>query len=230
MPRTARVCPGGVIYHVLNRSVARIRLFRRDGDFDAFERTLWEAHARLPVPILAWCVMPTHWHLVLQPHADGDLSKFMQWLTLTHAQRWRAAHNTIGYGPLYQGRFKAFAVQCDRHLLTVGRYVERNALRAGLVKRAERWRWSSLARRVDPVSPLRDLLADWPIDLPDDWLDLVNEAQTPAEEEAVRTAIRRARPFGSPAWQTRTAATLNLASCFRDPGRPRHTHRPKSKR
>src|ERR1051325_2400699 len=149
MPRGRRNACGGVIYHVLNRAVARIKIFRSQGDYLAFERTLEEAHRRLAVPILAYCVMPTHWHLVLYPKRDGDLSEFMYWLTLTHVQRWRTSHDTIGDGPLYQGRFKSFAIQDDSHLLTVLRYVERNPLRARLVRRAEEWKWSSLHRRVD---------------------------------------------------------------------------------
>jgi hypothetical protein len=82
------------------------------------------------------------------------LSAFMNWLTLTHTQRWRHAHHTVGYGPLYQGRFKSFPIQRDEHLLSVCRYVERNPLRAGIVERAEDWRWSSLWHRLNPGQKL----------------------------------------------------------------------------
>ena len=146
MPRRARECPGGLTYHVLNRAVARIDLFKSVKDHEAFQKTLREAHARLPIDVLAYCVMSNHWHLVLRPTRDGDLSKFMQWLTLAHAQRWRTAHKTVGFGPLYQGRFKAFPIQQDEHLMTVLRYVERNPVRAGLIASAKEWRWSSLLR------------------------------------------------------------------------------------
>src|SRR5689334_11397366 len=122
MPRTRRCCPGGIVYHVLNRAVAKIRLFRNDKDYLAFERTLVQANERFPLEIFAYCVMPNHWHFVVRPKRDGDLTAFMQWLTLTHAQRWRTSHGTVGYGPLYQGRFKAFAIQQDEHLETVLRY------------------------------------------------------------------------------------------------------------
>jgi putative transposase len=83
--------------------------------------------------ILAYCVIPNHFHLVLWPHQDGALSEFMRWLTMTHTQRWHAAHQTAGTGPMYQGRFKSFPVQSDDHFYSVCRNVEPNPLRAKLV-------------------------------------------------------------------------------------------------
>ena len=219
MPRTARRCPGGLIYHVLNRSVARIKLFRHDKDYQAFERTLAQAQLRLPLDILTYCTMPNHWHLVLRPSRDGDLSAFMQWLTLTHVQRWRTSHGTVGYGPLYQGRFKSFVIEEDRHLETVLRYVERNPLRAGLVRQAREWRWCGLHRRSNPQAD-QPVLCEWPIERRRDWIKFVNQPQTAAEEESIRLSMHRSRPFGTPAWQTRMAATLNLTSSLRRPGRP----------
>jgi putative transposase len=223
MPRTARRCPGGLIYHVLNRAVGRITLFRRDNDYLAFERTLAQARDRLPLDILAYCVMPNHWHLVLKPHRDGDLSTFMHWLTLTHAQRWRTSHQTIGYGPLYTGRFKSFVIEEDQHLETVLRYVERNPLRAKLVEAAQSWRWSSLHRRAADTPEDRSLLSDWPIDRRPDWIDFVNRPQTATEERAIRQSIHRSRPFGRPDWQANMIRDLNLTSCLRPVGRPKTT-------
>ncbi len=137
MPRNPRVAPPGFAYHVLNRAVGHARLFRSKKDYAAFERVLGEARERFATPLLAWCVMPNHWHLVLWPQKVGELSEFMRWLTVTHTQRWHASHRTSGTGPLYQGRFKSFPIEQDDHLLTVVRYVERNALRASLVTRAK---------------------------------------------------------------------------------------------
>src|ERR1041385_1414085 len=141
MPRVARKAPGGVVYHVLNRANGRLRLFKKEDDFLAFEKVLLSAWERVPIRILGWCVMPNHWHLVLWPAKDGQVTAFMRWLTLTHAQRWKHAHDAVGHGHLYQGRFKSFPIQEDGHLLTVLRYVERNPLRAGLVSSAQDWRW-----------------------------------------------------------------------------------------
>src|SRR3954468_22269602 len=108
----------------------------------------------------------------------------MRWITVTYTQRWHAYRHSSGTGPVYQGRFKSFPVQTDPHFLTVARYVERNALRARLVPRAEDWRWSSLWRRVRGPAADRAILAEWPVDRPADWLAWVNAPQTAAEEEA----------------------------------------------
>lgn len=210
-----------MIYHVLNRSVARVQLFRGEKDYLSLLSALAEAQERIPVDLLSYCVMPNHWHLVLRPHEDGHLSQFMQWFTLTHVQRWRTSHQTVGFGPLYQGRFKAFPIEQDRHLLTVFRYVERNALRAKLARRAQDWPWSSLHIPQASHDGLKlPTLAVWPIPRPADWLHRVNTPQTPAEEKAVLESISRSRPFGSPDWQIRAARKLNLNSCFRPVGRP----------
>jgi putative transposase len=221
MPRTARRSLGGLIYHVLNRANSRRRLFFSDKDYLAFFKVLIEAHERFPVEILALCIMPNHWHLILRPRRDGQLSAFMRWLTQTHTQRWRHAKHTVGYGALYQGRYKSFIVQDDEHLLIVCRYVERNAKRAKLVDRAADWRWGSAWIRVQGDEKLGALLSDWPVDRPRDWNELLDRPQSPREEEVVRTSIKRNRPLGEAKWVKRMAEKLGLDHTLRSPGRPR---------
>jgi putative transposase len=220
MPRVARVAPPGIVYHVLNRANGRLRLFKKPQDFLAFEQVLLEAHRRTPIRILDWCIMPNHWHMVLWPEREGELSEFLRWLTLTHAQRWKHAHRAVGHGHLYQGRFKSFPVQRDEHLLSVLRYVERNPLRAGLVRRAQAWRWGSCHVREHRLPELNHLLSEWPIDRPRRWLERVNTPQTPQEEAALRESIVRNRPFGAEPWVKRTAQRLNLQQTLRSRGRP----------
>jgi putative transposase len=229
MPRIARIAPGGYVYHVLNRANGRLRLFKKDEDFLAFEKVLALAHERLPIRILDWVLMSNHWHMVLWPKRDGELTAFLRWLTLTHAQRWKHAHNAVGHGHLYQGRFKSFPIQDDGHLLTVLRYVERNPLRAKLVKRAEDWRWGSCFARQQRGHPLNSLLSDWPVDRPRRWLEFVNEPQTPAEEALVLASIERSRPLGDQAWVQRTAGKLHLQQSLRPRGRPLGWRKRKSK-
>ncbi len=220
MPRRLRVSSGGYVYHVLNRGVGQMRLFTKKLDYEAFEKVLLQAKERLPMRVLAWCVMPNHWHLVLWPHKDGDLSEFMRWLTVTHTQRWHAAHRTAGTGPLYQGRFKSFPIQEDERLLTALRYVERNPLRANLAEHAEDWRWSSLWYRVNGIYRLVD---EGPLKLPSNWLRLVQTPETEAELAALRQALQRGSPFGAAAWQERTAERLDLQTTLHPRGRPRKT-------
>jgi len=195
-------------------------LFQKDGDYDAFERVLTMALKRHPIRVLAYCIMPNHWHFALWPERDGQLTDFLRWLTHTHTQRWHAHYHTSGTGHLYQGRFKSFPIEEDDHLYTVLRYVERNPLRANLVAQAEHWRWSSLHQRVGK-GPLRSLLHPWPVPLPRDWLQRVQRPETEAELQAVRRAVQKGQPFGSEAWQAATAANLGLEFTFRQRGRPK---------
>jgi putative transposase len=207
--------------HVLNRANGRLRLFRTDADYAAFLAVLAEAVRRFDVRLLAFCLMPNHWHLVLWPRTDGAVSAFMRWLTVTHANRWHAHHHTPGSGHLYQGRFKSFLIEADRHLLIVWRYVERNAVRAGLARRARQWRWGSLWLRAAGDARLRAMLSEGPVELPRGWERLVDEPQTEKELEALRRSLRRGRPFGGDAWVKRTASALGLESTTRPRGRPR---------
>lgn len=221
MPRTKRICPAGEVFHVLNRSVARLTLFEKPEDYTAFMCVVDETWQKIPLPILAMCVMPNHWHFVVRPTTDTQLTEFFQRLTVTHTMRWHAHYETGGTGHLYQGRFKSFPIQSDEHLLTVMRYVERNPLRANLVAKAEDWEYGSAwARQQKRHTP------EWlekPTDpaLPRQWRSLVNQPQTDAELVAVRKSIVRGTPFGDDKWTSNTAVRLSLESTTRPRGRPR---------
>lgn len=221
MPRVARQAPGGVVFHVLNRGVGRLRLFEKHDDYAAFERVLEQTLEVRPMRICAYCVMPTHWHLVLWPQRDGDLARFMQRLTITHVRRWVENRHEVGMGHVYQGRYKSFPVQTDEHFLAVVRYVERNALRARRVKQAEDWRFSSLWRRVHGSQEDRQLLTDWPVERPRNWRWRVNRAQTKQELEALRRCVNRGCPYGSDRWVAAKVKALGLESTVRPRGRPK---------
>ena len=137
MPLCPRLAAGNLACHVLNHRVGRLPLFETRADYVVFEQILAEIHAQTRIRIAAYSLMPTHWHLLLWPRQDGELSEVLRWITVTHTQRWHVHHDTAGTGPVYQGRFKSFPVQTDEHFLTVARYVERNARRARLVRQSE---------------------------------------------------------------------------------------------
>ena len=175
MGRPKRAAQAGYIYHVLNRANARMTIFETDEDYAAFERILSEAVERFEMRLLSYCVMPNHWHLVVHPSEDGQLSRFTGWLTLTHTQRWHAHRKSTGSGHVYQGRFKSFPIQDDEHYYTVCRYVERNALTANLVQRAEDWRWGSLYHWKQRSTEPQPLLSPWPQKRKPGWAAHVNQ-------------------------------------------------------
>jgi putative transposase len=210
-----------MVFHVLNRGVGRMRLFLKDADFEAFERAIEKTLDTCPMRVCAYCLMSNHWHLVLWPERDGQLGAFMQKLTITHVRNWQENRRRVGYGHLYQGRYKSFPVDSDDHFYSLMRYVERNARRAGLVDRAEDWRWSSLWRREHGTADDRRWLSKWPLPQPRTWAMLVNHPQTEAELEAIRRSVIRGQPYGDDAWVKRTARRLGLESTLRPRGRPK---------
>lgn len=185
MARRPRRLVANGIYHIVNRGALRHPLFATDADWPLYLGALGDALERHPVALLGWCLMPNHWHLLLQPRDSAALPAFMRWLTLAHCRRWQALHRKDGQGTLYQGRYRSQPVDSDAHLVTVLRYIERNPLRARLVESAMDWPWSSLRERTS--GPSRRLAA-LPLDLPDDWPAIVDSSQTSAEAQDWRPA------------------------------------------
>jgi putative transposase len=211
------VTPAGYCYHVLNRGNARQQVFHKEADYEAFLSLLDEAQERCPMRVLAYCLMPNHFHLVLWPRGEGDVSRWMQWLQTTHVRRYHEHYRTSGH--VWQGRFKAFPIQEDEHLLTVLRYVERNPLRARLVPGVADWKWSSLRLHGQPARPA--WYHDGPVRRGPDWAAYVAQPQTDAELVALRHSAQRGVPYGGERWQQKTITALGLESTLRPRGRPR---------
>jgi putative transposase len=171
MARSRREASGGHVYHVFNRGVRRQTLFDGSEEYADFLKLMMLAREHVAMRLLGYCLMPNHWHLVLWPEEDGAISAYIKWLAGTHACYFNGRHGLTGH--VYQGRFRSVVVKDDRHLLTLLAYVESNPVRAGLVKRAEHWAWSSATpTSVLPINPS-------PCPRPDTWLELL--AATPAE-------------------------------------------------
>ena len=217
MPRTSRASRGGYVYHVLNRGNGWSDIFHQEEDFAAFVGLMREANDKVPMRVTGYCLMANHFHLLVWPKKDGDLSRWMQWLLTAHVRRYHRQYQ--GSGHVWQGRFKAFPVQGDNHYLTALRYIEANPLRANLVQRSQDWEWSSLkpTSAADPAG----LLSDGPVPKPTQWTRLVNAAQNEAELKALRHSLDRGTPFGAPAWQMKAAKILGLESSLRPRGRPK---------
>ena len=188
---------GQFVFHVFNRAIESTVLFREPADYDAFLGIVREAATRCPMRILAYAVMPNHWHMIVWPEADGELSAFMKWMTETHARRWRDWRASTGRGAVYQGRFKAVPIQCDSHLLRACHYVERNPLRGRLVAAAEDWPWTSAY--LLGTSGARPVLAPWPVAKPADWAEMLNVPEPRLDE--IRRSFRKGIPFGNITWR-----------------------------
>ena len=222
MGRALRIDIGDEIYHVLNRANARVAIFEEEKDYRNFETILEEAKNRYPIKIFSYQIMPNHWHFCLSPKNNGDMTKFVRWLTLTHTQRWHARHHSVGSGHLYQGRYKSFLVQKDNYFLQLCRYIENNALRAKLIQKAEDWRWSSLWRREHGNDKQKELLSPWPVEVPNDYLRQVNEILAGGELEQIRASIKKSRPYGNDDWMNKAIRKFGLEITLRQPGRPRN--------
>ena len=218
MPRRKRVSPDGFVQHVLNRGDHRETLFHKPGDFHAFLLALAETACRIPMRILAYCIMRNHFHLLLWPYRGVDLPDFMHRLMCIHIGRYLRHYPPPSPGHIYQGRYTNSIVETGTSVLAVARYVEANALNAQIVKRADDYQWSS-------ASPLalddeRPILAEWPIQKPSNWLTLLN-LRTPIQElTRIQRSVARGAPYGSQAWVDRMVDLYDLEHTVRRCGRP----------
>jgi len=211
MPRHARNETPGLIYHVLNRENGGATVFHRPGDYRAFLDLLLEAKARYPVKVFAFCFMPNHFHLVVQPLEPTALGKFMHWWMTIHVRRYHGYYERCGH--LWQNRYKSFPIQQDAHLLTVLRYVVRNPVRAALVDRAVRWPWSSLHFPM--------LTDAWPVETPPEWQEWIETPLPKLELQHIRASVTRQAPFGSAPWQESVRSITGRPLTQRPRGRPR---------
>ena len=221
MPRNARVDVGGEVYHVINRANGRLRIFNKDEDYQLFEKLLLETKELIGMRILAYELMPNHWHLVLYPKNDGDLGAFMHRLSNAHTRKVHARTNTNGSGHLYQGRYKSFLVDSENYLLAVIKYVERNAVRAKLVRRCEDWQWGSAWRRVHGATEQKKLLDRIPTSLPDNYTKWINASERPDNLDAIRISVNKSVPYGRAGWIEKMVLKHHLESTLKSPGRPK---------
>lgn len=191
MARQARIDVGDCIYHVLNRANGRASMFHTEHDYKDFEYLLLETVKTFGMRILAYAVMPNHWHLLLYPRQDKDMSKALHWLTTSHVRRHHARMETVGQGHLYQGSYKSSLIRGDKHLLTVLKYIERNPARAKLCKKAQDWKWGSASKRGSRHS----LLTDLPVPLPSNYSRWVNEPEPAELLKAVRGSVNKGVPY-----------------------------------
>jgi len=221
MPRQARVSVADTIYHVINRANGRQTIFHTEKEYKHFEILMQEAKDLTGMRILAYCIMPNHFHFIIYPRTDTDLAEFMGWLTTTHARQYRTKTNTIGHGHLYQDRYKSFPVETNEYALTLIRYIEQNPYRAKLVEKSEDWQWSSLYRREKGSVKEKCLLDTLPIDLPGNYLSSVNDVFKNDDLNDIRYSVNKGKPYGTRGWIEKMVVKFGLDHTVRGPGRPK---------
>ena len=225
MPRPLRPIAEGLIYHVINRGNARQQVFFGEGDYLAFLKAVGDLKERKPFDLFGYCLMANHIHLLIRPRKT-PISRIVQSLLVSHTQRYHRCHKTCGH--VWQGRFKSPVVQDDDHLLCVLRYIEANPVRAGLVRRADKYRFSSFAAHgkgkpdalLDPVVGYESL-AVYPAVRQRRWSAYVHQVPSQPELASIRRSNATGLPLGEPKWVARLAKRLKLDLTIRPRGRPK---------
>ena len=218
MARLARVVVPGYPHHITQRGNRRLPTFFSDDDYEAYLALMAEQCAACGVAIWAWCLMPNHVHLVAVPETAEALARAVGEAHRRYTRRINFREGWRGY--LWQGRFGSFVMQ-RRHTLAAVRYVERNPVRAGLVRRAWRWPWSSARAHVEGrgdalVGPGGPLVAEV-----NDWRAFLAAAEDEATVEALRRHGRTGRPWGDLAFLRRLERRLDRRLVPGTPGRPK---------
>jgi putative transposase len=217
MPRIERGLADNSIYHVINRGNGRQKIFHKNKDYEAFINVIKEAKGRYPVRVFGYCLMPNHLHMVVMPEHGKELSRWMQWAMTCHVRRYHRHYGSSGH--VWQGRFKNFMIQEDVHLIMTLRYVEGNPVRAGLVKSASEWEWSSHREVIGKRGRL--LVDKIPIELPIEWDKYVDEPLTDKELGRLRQSVNRQSPYGECEWQIKVSKKYRLESTLRKKGGPK---------
>lgn len=216
MPRIPRGDSAEGIYHIINRGNMRMQIFDDHDDYEYFLDLLKKGAKKEKIAIHAYCLLPNHFHLLLSPQHEGSLSRMMQWVMTSHVRYYHRKNKTSGH--VWQGRYKSFIIEKESYYISVMRYIEANALRAGLVTKGEEWIYGSLHERV---STERVLLSEPSIEIGDDWINYVNEPMKMYEIEKIRNSVNRQAPLGEEGWQMEVAAQYGLLSTLGNRGRPK---------
>jgi putative transposase len=207
MPRSSRTASAGAIFHVVNRGVEKRKVFLDDHDYARFVTLLRDGKERASVKIFGFCLMPNHFHIIISPETDDALGQYMHWVTGKYAIEFRARTETRGHGHVFQWRYWSRGCDDVDAFFIMLRYVEANAQRATLVRRAEDWQWGSLwARRKADMS----VIDEPPFELPSYWAALVNRPQFDRELAFARFKPKRGRPCTFPIAKSAEKGTVPL--------------------
>ncbi|KKS12272.1 MAG: hypothetical protein UU67_C0055G0007 [Candidatus Daviesbacteria bacterium GW2011_GWB1_41_5] len=170
MPSRTFPFSNGYFYHIFNRGSEKRSIFETQRDYQRFLKTLKyyqilgpkPRFSRFPSPlsnkldesqkvieIIAFCLMPNHFHLLLRQNTDRGITEFTSKLSNSYTKYYNTKHTRVG--PLFQGEFKAVLMESDEQLVHVSRYIHLNPVVSGLVKQPDHYQWSSYREFLDPI-------------------------------------------------------------------------------
>jgi len=219
MPRVARIVIPGCPHHVTQRGNNRQDVFYAEDDYAAYLEILGEEARRHGVAVDGYCLMTNHIHLILTPGSDQSLSQAVGRTHWRYSQYVNRLHGRTGH--LWQNRFYSCALD-DDHFWMAMAYVERNPVRARLVRKAWRYPHSSAAAHVagKDAPGLLDMAA-WQERKPPCWEEILADPQGEPTMSLVRHHLSRGRPLGSDSWLAKLEARLGRRLRPLPVGRPR---------
>lgn len=218
MPRASRIVIPSVPHHVVQRGNRRQPIFFSEADRSRYIDWLAEGCQRFATTCLAWCLMDNHVHLILVPSTTDGLRGPIASAATRLSQRINLMQQTSGH--LFQGRYASYAMD-EAHLMVAVRYVENNPVKAGLVKAAEQWAWSSAAAHV-ARRPDRLVSGAEFADVVTNWRAMLADGLEAAEDDAqgIEKALLTGRPQADTAWLAAHAEHIGDRVAQRPRGRP----------
>lgn len=219
MPRIGRAVAAGYPHHVIQRGNNREEVFFEKDDRMRYFSLLKKYAAKWASPVMAYCLMTNHVHLLTKPESEESLYKMMQGLTLCYTQY---VNRTYGRtGRLWESRYHSCIVDQEKYLWAAARYIEQNPIRAGIVEKAEDYPYSSAEAHVKGSKDAvlgQDFFTE---DRRQDYISLLRSDLPEKEIERLRHATKAGRPFGREGFVSEMENKLERKLLQRPKGRPR---------
>jgi len=219
MPRIARIVGAGYLHHIVQRGNNREKVFLDQDDYQTYLSLLAKYSEKKIAPILVYCLMPNHVHLLVKPSEQEALPKMMQGVTLCYSKYFNGENGRTGR--LWECRYHSTVVDGDSYLWTVSKYIEHNPVRAGIVKRPEDYLYSSAKAHIlgekDPL--LKEPLFDK--SQLDEYRRFIRSEEDKKIIEEIRKQTRSGKPFGDGGFLKILSEKLGCSLSFRPKGRPR---------
>ncbi|XZE43306.1 transposase [Pirellulaceae bacterium SH467] len=221
MGRAPRASEGGFPYLTVCRGLDGLTIFPDDQALVGFTGILQESLERWEPRLLAYALLPDQWLALVVPRKDGDLSKWIGWVTSVHAMRNRHLASETQQRGIYERRYRSFPVQDNERILDAMLYIESLPVQLGITSDSKAYAYTSLHQRATTVSRLSNWISPPPVPLPSAWESHLQEGLAQEKLELIQRSIERGSPYGDPGWVERIVKRFRLESTLRPRGRPR---------